>query len=410
MKSKFFLILRKFKTFCRLLVEKPSSGWVLPVLGVIRLMRPLILIRFAPILNQRIGHLAMDSSFYLATHPKNTRFPLTFHWFWFKGESCNEFWSNMVREKLFVRPWVRHLDEWNNLIPYGEAHIVPFLVGSRDSLGLFQKDVERFQIPEAANKFALAWLQKRGWQEGQPFICLLVRDSKYLDDQQNKDADSKRFAYHNYRDSNIDTYIPAIRYLLNEGYWVIRMGKVAHTPLAISHPHLIDYPFINDQDDILDIYLTVNAKLFISTGSGPDIIRGIYKDSPTLFVNAVPLMGLHSWHNMTWVPKHLIWTKTGKYLTLQEQLQHTYFEGEQYEANGISMIDLSADEILQVTIEQEQRIKGLWTEDAADRSRQNRFWEVFQQWPEFRKFHGWKHPQARIGSNYLRTLGVSFFE
>ena len=41
------------------------------------------------------------------------------------------------------------------------------------------------------------------------------------------------WSYHDYRDVEISTYEMAVKYLLNEGYFVIRMGKTAEKKLNI---------------------------------------------------------------------------------------------------------------------------------------------------------------------------------
>ena len=65
-------------------------------------------------------------------------------------------------------------------------------------------------------------MRQFGWQDNMPIVCLMVRDSKYLSHSSlHKDKD---WGYHSYRDSDISTYKTAVTWLLNRGYWVVRMG------------------------------------------------------------------------------------------------------------------------------------------------------------------------------------------
>ncbi|EKQ99103.1 MULTISPECIES: TIGR04372 family glycosyltransferase [Leptospira] len=387
--------------------------WALPFLLFLRIFRPIITIRFSTILTSRIGHFVADSSYHLATLPKKTfGFPKIYHWFWFSPGISNHYWAKLVQRRLYVRPWVKYLDYLNHKIPRGKSHIVPSLPMTRDKDGLFQGNVERFSMTSREINFAKSWMQKKGWIESEPFICLLVRDSEYLlSTHFHKSLASSRenWTYHSYRDSKIETYIKGIHYLLSAGYWVIRMGKVAVKSVPIQHPKLIDYPFLEDQKDLIDVWLTLNAKLFISTGTGIDILPSIYRSPISLYVNALPLLYLCSWHHSIWVPKYLIWKSTGKYLTLREHLAHNFLETQFYEDAGIQIVDLTPEDILSVFQEQEGRLSGSWIETEDDLKRQKNFWEVFKTWPEFYKYHNWIHPEARVGAHFLKKMGDEFF-
>ncbi|WP_230458349.1 TIGR04372 family glycosyltransferase [Leptospira weilii] len=387
--------------------------WAFPFLLILRILKPLILVKFTTILTSRIGHFTIDSSFYLATLPKSSGFPKIYHWFWFSPGISNFYWSSLVQRSLFVRPWVKYLDYINNKLPGGESHIVPSLSASRDKDGLFQGEIERFSISKYENDSAKSWMRKFGWTDNEPFVCLLVRDSEYLiSDPNNRGfAESREnWTYHSYRDSDVETYIEGIEYFLARGYWVIRMGKICAKPVPIRNSKFIDYPFLDDQEDLMDIWLSLNAKLFISTGTGIDVLPNVYKTPVSLYLNALPLINLSSSHHMTWVPKYLIWKSTGKYLTLREHLSNHHLETQFYEDAGIQVVDLTSQDILDATWEQEQRLSGSWIDTEDDRNRQRRFWEILKTFPEFSTYHNWIHPEARVGAHFLRKMGDAFFD
>jgi putative glycosyltransferase (TIGR04372 family) len=188
------------------------------------------------------------------------------------------------------------------------------------------------------------------------------------------------------------------------------MGKVSNQPVQISHPNLIDYPFITDQRDLMDIWLARHSVLFISTATGLDILPGIYKNPPSLYVNALPLTHLHSSHYSTWTPKHLLWRESGKNLTLKELLKNNYVSSKDYDEKGIHIVDLSSEEILNCTKEKISRINGTWLETAEDKILQDRFWTTLKNWEGFSNLHKWIHPQSRVGAHFLRKMGESFFD
>ena len=87
-------------------------------------------------------------------------------------------------------------------------------------------------------------------KNNEKFVCLIVRDSAYLPTINNKN----KWEYHNFRDSDIDTYEKAALALAEKGYWVFRMGKVVRKPFKADHPNILDYANSNYRSDFLDIW------------------------------------------------------------------------------------------------------------------------------------------------------------
>lgn len=388
--------------------------WATPLLLLLRLMKPFILFRFGSIRNDRIGHFTADTSYYLATMPDVTGHEIV-DLFWFTGKHSNEQWARMVKSELRVRWYVKYLYLLNRKLPGGSQHIVPPMIRSRDTQGIFQKPVKKFELMPEDNKRAETWMEKRGWLPGQPIICLLVRDSEYLSKTKlHSNAETapalegtNNWHYHNYRDTDIKTYRQSISFLLDCGYWVVRMSKIASEPVGLEHNRFIDYPFVSDQDDLMDIWLSRNCRMFISVGSGIDVLADIYC-IPAVLVNAIPLRSFHTWKNNIWVPKYLSWRSTNKLLSLREHLQHAYSTTMEYDHAGIAITDLSSADILEAILEQEQRMNGTWADTADDVQRQSRAWEIFKASPDFSKFHNYKDPNARIGAHFLRKMGDPF--
>ena len=408
----------RFVTFCSkiprrtlFILQSAHLFWVLPMLLVIRIIRPFILIRFTTIVAHRIGHFVVDASYYLATLPSENKRPREYHWFAYPLFSCNQQWSKMAHRKLFIRNWVNYLIKLNRVIPGGQAHHIPHLKGCRDVDQIFQGDIPRLELLPDEKLKAELWMRKRGWKSGDLFVCLLMRDSEYL----GASSEFKRlgyskelWSYHNYRNTNIDTFTPAIEDMLSRGYWVVRMGQIAEKRVAISHPRLIDYPFVDDQDDLMDIWFSIHCKLFLSTGTGIDILPATHGKQWSVFVNALPLKDAWLSNHMIWTPKHLIWRASGKFLTLREHLMHPFGRSEDYKTAGIEIIDLSPEEILQATTEQLQRMSATWVDSPEDVGRQARALEIFKEWHDFYKYHNLIHPNARIGGHYLRQMGDAF--
>ena len=69
---------------------------------------------------------------------------------------------------------------------------------------------------------------------------------------------------------------------------------------------------------------------------------------------------------------------------------------------GISIVDLTQREITEAVLEMEARLSGYWVENPKDAEVQKCFWKELRDWPTYWQYHGWVHPNARIGAHYLR--------
>lgn len=385
------------------------STWILmapPAFLCVLLMRaarPFVLIRIGEIRSDRIGHFGVDTPIHLAQQALGDKGRRTLNLFWIQRQTCNAQWAKMARRQLPVYWWVRFLIPLNSWVPGGDAHRIRPVNGSRDIHGVIPRANQRFAFTDKENRQAISWLKAHGWDESAPFVCLLARDSKYLA----KFGPAERWNYHNYRDTTIGDYVMACDRLIDRGYWFLRMGKSMHHRLPSRRAQVIDYPFVDDQDDLYDIWLSAHCRFLISTATGLDGIADAY-GVPTVYVNALPLGLMKSYSHQIWVPKHLVWQDTGRFLTLREHLDHAYLSTVDYERAGIEVRDLSAGEVCDAADEMEQRLTGTWKSMDGDEERQHAFWEIYKAHPSFPNFHNWIHPQARVGAHWLRAMGPDF--
>jgi len=77
----------------------------------------------------------------------------------------------------------------------------------------------------------------------------------------------------------------------------------------------------------------------------------------------------------------------------------------EYKAEGISIVDLSSEEITTAVQEFWQRCAETWQGELEDKMRQDEFWDICMAWPEYSRYHGWRHPESRAGAAWLRSLG-----
>jgi len=419
-------------------IKWPINGiWAIPGVMIIRLLRPFILVRMTEIWSDRIGHFSTDSLVHLSRKILKLESERIFDLYTYsEGKICNQQWAKMVRRHLPVFWWVKYLLFYNQLIPKGKIHNGPSIVSGRDYQGLIHRSNAKLEFTCKEELDAKSWMRNYGWSDGEPFVCIAVRDSKYLAEMSPSfEQGLKLCSYHNYRDGDIEDYYPVVHKLLQKGYWVVRMGKTAYKPM-LNLPRVIDYPFVEDQADLLDIWLCANCHFFISTGLGIDSVATCYS-RPQVYVNTLPMSYLRSIAPMIVAPKHLTWVKTGEYLNLSEHWIHRYQEGDLYEQAGICVSDLTPEEITEIVFEMDQRIDGSWEDKEEDLLSQRKFWDTFKRlaqdpnifneflsglqckgWVEpknnkgdnFAAIHGWKHPEARVACSYLRKMGDAYFE
>jgi putative glycosyltransferase (TIGR04372 family) len=371
---------------------------------LIRALRPFVLVRMGSLNSGRIGHFVADGAEHVARIKQQST--NTVDWFWL-GKICNTQWELMIRRTLPVHSFVKYLDWWNRTIPGGSIHMRPSsYTQSRDVEGLYARYDVKIPFLPAESEEALAWLRSKGWSDGEPFVCLLVRDAEFLANDQMYGTARQRarldWSYHDYRDSDIDTYLPAIQWLAEQGVWVVRMGKLMAKPLPAGMDHVIDYAFDAGKSDLLDIWLFANCTGCMTTSSGPDVVSVIY-GKPLLFVNALPLGLSLSWGRSIWVPKPLRWAATERALSASEHLSNSWLTATEYETAGIAIVNLSSDEITAAVQEFWQRSSGSWKEAEEDQLRQVTYRNTFLKWPEFSTYNGWLHPDARVGTAWLRS-------
>jgi putative glycosyltransferase (TIGR04372 family) len=383
-----------------LLTDGLGTVVVVPVILIVRLLRPFIQIRFGYFTADRIGHFSFDVEYYLTEKHFDQGKKRTIDLFFFSGEPANMNFTAMCRRSLLVHPAVKWFYWANRIVPYGSNHrLMPARVNSdsRDLKGLFGKVGPQLRFSSEENISGEEYLQEIGMKNGDRYICLVSRDSAYLE----QTYEYRDWSYHDFRDTKIESYEAAAMALVEKGYWVIRMGKVVHSRFSAEHPRVVDYATSTYRSDHLDIWLMAHCYFTISTGLGLDSIADIFR-RPIVFVNYLPILDLEAWGRFITVPKRLFWVSDRKPLTLQDQLKHTSLNGHYYEAKGILVSDLNPSEITEPVLEMEARLSGSWVEMTEDIELQERFWREICSWPKFSKYHGWIHPEARLGTHFLR--------
>lgn len=149
------------------------------------------------------------------------------------------------------------------------------------------------------------------------YVCFFARDNAFGRTHYSSQEASAVESFHSCRNSDIDTYIKAMQFILDQGGYVIRIGNIVEKPVALKHPRLIDYPFSQYKSDFADIYIPCHCKFIVGNASGIVDLTWIV-DKPYGRVNE-PIYAL-KWPrpDLIFIPKFIKDKENGKCLTIDE--------------------------------------------------------------------------------------------
>jgi len=401
------------RKICRcllMLLRLPLYVIAIPILVIIRGIRPFLLIRLGGLISCRIGHFAANTELYLCERDAGINVPPERHldllYFALKP-ICNQQLATMWKRILRIWPaWILGpIAEINRLIPGGKEHDIGHNTqNDRDVHNLLDRYPPHLQFTAEEIARGEAGLRRMGIPEGSAFVCLTVRDNAYL----NHHFKIGDFSPQDYRDSDIQNYVLAAETLANLGYFVIRMGAKVNAPLKSNHPKVIDYATNGMRTDFMDIYLGSKCFFAISTQTGWDAVPYIFR-KPICYVNIVPIGYFMTFEkNVLSLSKRHYLKALKRELSLREIFTHgvglSSFTSE-YKTKGVELIENTPEEIRDIVIEMAERLNGTWHDHKDDEALQKRFWEIFPKEVvdvyQGRPLHGVIH--ARYGAAFLRN-------
>jgi len=373
------LLLRMNKFFFKI----ASYIIAIPIVFIMRLIKPFVLLRLEGLISSRIGHFAANTELYLCERDAGINVPnQRYIDIFYMGHKpvCNKQLGIMWKKVLRIWPaWIlMPIDLVNRLIPGGKSHeIGQNTQHDRDVHNLFDRFKPHLQFTTEEEARGEAYLLTMGIAMKMPFVCLIVRDSAYL----HKHYQGGDFSHHNYRDSDIQNYVLAAETLAERGYFVIRMGVHVHETIKSFHPRIIDYANNGMRSDFMDIYLAAKCHFTISSQTGWDSVPYIFR-RPTCYVNVAPVGFLMTFHkNAIFITKHhILKTKRVKLSCAEifaQGVEQCLFSSE-YQSKNIDLIENTPEEICDVVIEMEERLSGTWQPSREDEALQKKFWSIFR--------------------------------
>jgi putative glycosyltransferase (TIGR04372 family) len=360
-------------------------------------------------LYNRIGHLALEPDCYLKTdrlgwhksyrvvflHPADTVVnEVLFHYWRQHYTVISHSLLCYLLYPLSITPFLRIYLGKNAYVGKGEkGHVFPSVYW------IARKYEEEFgagpmlKLPEIDIDEGWRKLGECGMPHGAWFVCLHVREVGYLPE----------LNYHSYRDADILSYIPAIEAIVERGGWVVRIGDHTMKPLP-ALDCVIDLTQGPFPDGDIDIFCLAQCKFAVGTTSGPIVVPYIF-GVPTALTNWVAMGHGGYGRRDTWIPK-LYWSETeNRYLTFAEIMstpRRAYGRTEQFEADGISVVDNTPEEIRDLCLEVMDLANGQRAYDEEDKRLQGEFESLLRLEGEV-----WT-TEARVGRDFLRKHKVLF--
>ena len=237
------------------------------------------------------------------------------------------------------------------------------------------------------------------------FVCLNVRDSTYLAKSQSTGWSADRdWSNHDYRDSDIKTYVAAAETLAELGYTVFRMGAIVKEALDSAHPRVIDYATNGMRSEFLDIFLGAFCTFAISVGSGWDSVPTVFR-RPLMFVNHLPVFyPSDETLQICRFPKILSDINNGKVLSLNELVDRSVINclhSHGYADAGVEIRDLSSEELVEAVTEMAQRVEGTFVETPEQKEMQAKLKHILITHPKLQPSPNYYPIRAQFASCFL---------
>ena len=251
-----------------------------------------------------------------------------------------------------------------------------------------------------------ALLKTLGLPEGAEFVVIHARDKAYTDSPDSIRLIDDYFTYNDFRDCDIQSYMPAAEWLTEQGIWVIRVGHVVEGPIQNDNPMIVDYAgrfrrHIEDPD-FADVFLQAKCKFFLGCTAGIYYYSHMF-DVPMAFVHMAPLAETGRVEHDLFILKRYWHSGKNRFLTFKEMVDRGadynriwHDTLRRYEEEGIEITDNAPEDLLELTKEMYARLAGTWKPEPGDAELQQGFRDAFPEGHPMRDFRGY------MGADYTR--------
>ena len=370
----------------------------IPFVLVVRLLRPLLAVRFAGLPTEGMGTLAATLEIYLCEREAGLHGRRAIDLFCRSQLVCNEQLTKMWERVVPMSRFIRAAERVNRWLPGGRGNRVPWeRTQCYDLHGLLAHTRPHIAFTAQEEAHGRAELRRIGVGDGAGIVCFYARDAAYyLSRPSVRSPTAER--QHDHRNSEIRAQVPAMHAMAQRGYVAVRMGAGVSQRLGVVHPRILDYA-IDSRTDFLDVYLCARCHFFLGDSGGLASVPMVFR-RPVAMVNSIPLEYAWSWAPQDLFLPKLLWLRSEQRLLTFPEIMGSrigrLMDAQLYEQAGIDAIDNTPEDIAALAVEMDERLKGTWQTHEEDEERQRRFWKLFAH----SKHH--RHIRSRIGAAFLR--------
>jgi len=345
----------------RKVVKRVIALFAVVLLFILKLLQPFFQVQLCIVGFHRYGHLALEPEVFIsekALVKKEKKFqrPLLSLWsFGPKSRRSNVYLSNKWKNVLCSVPswFIDALHSAGAVFPLLALKVPELSV--RGNLNGLDKTDSHLSFTSEEIALGDKSLTEIGINPNQPYVCLIVRDGGHYASK--GDVENSGYELLNF---DIDTFVPSVKYLVNEGFQVIRMGSGNEKPIAETIDGVIDYAKSHSRSEFLDVYIAATCEFAVSTQTGPDAVCMLFR-RPVLYVDVTRysqfFFGMKC---ATWTPARLF--KNEKLLSLSEIASSDiawFKEPTEFLLNGVVQQKSSPNELLQIVQSYVESMNGV---------------------------------------------------
>ena len=372
---------------------------------LLRVLRPVVTIRFRNLPADEIGPLTVVSQHYLRikeTQQKKRQLD-----FWYLKDSVkvsNDYMLSFVKSQIKVRRsrFIELVAAISEKLPGAQHHQIE----SEIRITLLEGVGKKLKLPQKDRDSSSEYVKKIGIDPQKEFIALMVRDGAYKSDivQANTQVRTDKEIY---RNQDINDYLQVAEKFASMNVQIVRMGAKVERPFTSNSPLIIDYASTGMRTEAADIYLASECAMCISTNLGFDHIAAMSGKLRVITNQALIIQASTLFYSTdVFILQRFIERSSGRLLTLSESLQVAEIRNLDWYHKvidrGLDFVRNTPEEILEASLEGWQRSKGQWVDSPEGLELQAKYWHIYDTFfPEHkdRFLNGRPH----VGTSFLRN-------
>ncbi len=372
---------------------------------IVRLISPIIIVRWGAIVSTRLGHFAENTNIYLSEKQlgkHDIKGKIIFDIFYFYPKVCNFQLAKMFKRKILVLPYffmnnVNYINEFiinkffkSNLHDIGyyrteedlrrveNTNIKSLVDGikknllfpplnTNDSLNAQEKEEINIFFTQKEIKKGNKILKDFGLDIKNKMAGIILRDNDYL----KKNFPKTDWSHHKIRYSDFSYYKNCAEKLASLGYQVIVFGEKKE---IFKNKNIINYSNSVIKSDFMDIFLPSKLNFAISSATGLDAIPIIFK-VPLIEVSVAPLISIRPYTSKIKILFKTYYSKTlSRKLTLDEIFKFDLHDLHGNDLNDeIEFIHPTPKEITSAALEFHDELANKFKNSEEEKDLQNRF-------------------------------------